>query len=149
MNDTEARGSIMHLHALYPKAAEHWSVVRQQAFRDQIAPLPITVEQFRAAANAVAMANKPSWCPPESAILTKLRGLAESVNTTRRVEATRSVARQIDPNDRTFDELTREYIANPELQDNLEPAGLRMLSSLMGRREASVASLSVVRGVKR
>lgn len=147
MTPSDTAACILHLHKLYPQASTKWAAERQKAFRDHIAPLPVTVEQFRAAANDVAMATKGGWCPPESEILKKLRGVADSVNTTRRVESTRAVARQIDPNDRTFGELAAEYAASPALQENLEPAGLRMLSSLMGKREAKATALAVVKGV--
>jgi len=147
VNDSDAKSCLLYLHELYPKAAKEWAAARQQAFRDQIRPLPISVEQFRACANAVAMSNKPSWCPPENEILKKLRGVTDSVNTSRRADATRAISRQRGPDDRTFGELTTEYINNPALQENLTPAGLRMLSSLMGKRDASAGALPVTRGL--
>lgn len=139
MTEYDARSCLLHVHALYPKASDHWSPVRQLAFRDQITPLPITVEQFRAVASAVAMANKPSWCPPESAILSKLRGVAESVNTSRRVVATRDVAHQHGPDDKTAQEWTAEYMARPEWQEELNPQQLRGLSMLAESRERRLA----------
>lgn len=139
MNDSDAKSCLLYLHELYPKAAKEWAVARQQAFRDQIRPLPISVEQFRACANAVAMANKPSWCPPENEILKKLRGVTDSVNTARRADATREISRQRGPDDKTAQEWTELYLARTDLQEHLNLRQLRGLSMMFDARERRLA----------
>lgn len=126
MSPNDAKACILHLHGLYPKASTHWAAPRQQAFRDQLGPLHISVEQFRAAASDVAMTCKATWCPPEAEILRKLRGLAENNATARRVEQTKRLSGP-QPGDRLHSEWAADFRANPGLRENLNPAAVRLL----------------------
>ncbi len=83
MNQSEARDCVLHLWRLFPRAEERWPKERQQAFMDQLRRCRVSVAQFRAMANDVAMHAKSTWCPPESEILKRLERLIRDENSGR------------------------------------------------------------------
>lgn len=81
--------ALSFLLTLYPSAGEKWPVPIREAFAENLRPLDITIEQFRAVAKDVRVNGKNTWCPPEGELLKRLRGIGTARPATSESQLTR------------------------------------------------------------